>query len=343
MPTVSDPAERFCRWLEGNAGFTEVRIARKLTGGNANVTSLVETASGPLVLRHPPTNTVSDLAGAGISREFRFISVIAGNAPVAEPILYCDDVEILGAPFSLTRFVPGTAITDTLPPAYSNSIATIDAVGIALIDALAKVHAITPVPEGLGDVKKARNFVARQIERWRSVRLASKVRDLPLVEVLGTWLAENVPEPEAVRIVHCDYHLDNVLMDPIEPKVRAILDWEMATLADPLVDVGLVTAMWNRDESLPLGFAFVQRVSNVKGVIGGGELAQRWASSTGLSLSNLSYFQAFALWRLAVIVEGAYVLFRNGQVDGPYERGLEHDVPALLDAAQRIAQIKGIA
>ena len=343
MQAVNDPAERFCRWLEDNADFTEVRIARRLAGGNANVTSLVETASGPLVLRHPPHNTVSDLASAGISREFRFISAIAGKAPVAEPILYCEDPDILGTPFSLTRFVSGTAITDAFPPAYSNSIATVDDVGIALIDALAQVHAITPVPEGLGDVKKARNFVVRQIERWRAVRLASKVRDLPLIETLGTWLADNAPEPETVRIVHCDYHLDNVLMDPIEPKVRAILDWEMATLADPLVDVGLVTAMWNRDESLPLGFAFVQRVSNVHGAIEGGELAQRWSNSTGLSIEHLHYFQAFALWRLAVIVEGAYVLFRNGQVDGPYERGLEHDVPALLDAAQRIAQIKGMA
>jgi aminoglycoside phosphotransferase (APT) family kinase protein len=343
VPTVSDPAERFCRWLEGNADFTEVRIARRLAGGNANVTSLVETATGPLVLRHPPSNTVSELAGAGIAREFRFLSAIAGKAPVAEPILFCEDTEILGAPFSLTRFVQGTAITDTLPPAYSNDIATIDAVGVTLIDALAKVHAIAPVPEGLGDALKARHFVARQIERWRAVRSADAVRDLPLVEVLGTWLADNVPEPETVRIVHCDYHLDNVLMDTTEPKVRAILDWEMATLADPLVDVGLVTAMWNRDESLPLGFAFVQRVSNVKGAIGNGELAQRWANSTGLSIEHLLYFQVFALWRLAVIVEGAYILFRNGRVDGPYERGLEHDVPALLDAAQRIAQIRGMA
>ncbi len=154
MPIVTDPAERFCRWLEENAGFTEARVARRLTGGNANVTSLVETASGPLVLRHPPTNTVSDLAGAGIAREFRFISAIAGNAPVAEPILFCEDTEILGAPFSLTRFVQGAAITDVLPPAYSNNIETIDAVGIELIDAIAKVHAITPVPEGLGDVTK---------------------------------------------------------------------------------------------------------------------------------------------------------------------------------------------
>jgi aminoglycoside phosphotransferase (APT) family kinase protein len=340
---VSDPAERFARWLEDEAGIAGARIVRPLTGGNANVTSLVETADGPMVLRHPPADTVSDLASAGIAREFRFISAIAGKAPVAEPILFCDDLAVLGAPFSLTRFVRGVAITDTLPQAYQNSVDTLDAVGHALIDALASVHAIAPVPAALGDVDKARTFVPRQIERWRTVRAAHAVRDLPLIEKLGAWLAANAPEPEAVRIVHCDYHLDNVLMDPEMPRVRAILDWEMATLADPMVDVGLVTAMWNRDESLPLGFAFVQRVSNLPGVIDGTGLAQRWARATGLSIDHLGYFQAFALWRLAAIVEGAYVLFREGQVDGAYERGLEHDVPALLDAAWRIAAGEGMA
>ncbi len=343
MQIVSDPAERFARWLDREAGIAEARIARPLTGGNANVTSLVETASGPMVLRHPPADTVSDLAGAGIAREFRFISAIAGKAPVARPVLYCDDMSVLGVPFSLTCFVSGTAITDTLPSAYPDSISTRDALGHALIDALASVHAITPVLAELGDIDKARTFVLRQIERWRAVRSARAVRDLPLIETLGAWLAANAPEPEAVRIVHCDYHLDNVLMDPAEPQVRAILDWEMATLADPMVDVGLVTAMWNRDETLPLGFAFIQRMSNVAGVVEGRALAQRWAQTTRLSIDHLGYFQAFALWRLAAIVEGAYVLFREGQVDGPYERGLEHDVPALLGAARRITAGEGMA
>ncbi len=343
MQIVSDPAERLAPWLDREAGIAGARIVRPLAGGNANVTSLVETADGPMVLRHPPADTVSDLAGAGIAREFRFLSAIAGQAPVAEPILFCDDMAVLGVPFSLTRFVRGTAITDTLPPAYADDVTTRDTVGHALIDALASVHAIAPVPAELGDTEKARTFVGRQIERWRAVRSAHAVRDLPLLETLGIWLADNAPPPEAVRIVHCDYHLDNVLMDPAVPEVRAILDWEMATLADPLVDVGLVTAMWNRDETRPLGFAFVQRVSNVAGVVEGRDLAQRWARATGLSIDHLGYFQAFALWRLAAIVEGAYGLFRQGQVDGPYERGLEQDVPALLEAAQRIAAGEGMA
>ncbi len=343
MQIVSDPTERLSRWLEAEVGITDARIVRPLTGGNANVTSLIESASGPMVLRHPPVDTVSDLASAGIAREFRFISAIAGKAPVAEPISFCDNVDVFGVPFSLTRFVRGVAITDTLPEAYPNDVATRDAIGCALIDALASVHTIKPIPAGLGDPDKARNFVARQIERWRAVRSVHSVRDLPLIETIGAWLADNAPAPEAVRIVHCDYHLDNVLMDADAPRVQAILDWEMATLADPLVDVGLVTAMWNRDESFPLGFAFIQRVSNVVGVISGAELARRWAETTELSIEHLGYFQAFALWRLAVIVEGAYVLFREGHIDGPYERGLQQDVPALLDAAQRIAKAEGMA
>lgn len=343
MQTISDSAERLSRWLEAEAGIADARIVRPLAGGNANVTSLVETASGPMVLRHPPADTISDLARAGIAREFRFISAVAGKAPVAEPILFCDDMGVLGTPFSLSRFVQGAAITDALPQAYPDTVATRDAVGFALIDALASVHMIAPTPEGLGDLGKAQQFVGRQIERWRAVRSAHACRDLPLIEKLGDWLAKAVPEPEAVRIVHCDFHLDNVLLDLTEPRVEAILDWEMATLADPLVDVGLVTAMWNRDEDLPLGFAFVQRVSNKPGVISGVQLAQRWADRTGLSVDHLRYFQVFALWRLAAIVEGAYVLFREGQVDGPYERGLEHDVPALLDAAWRIADREGMA
>lgn len=343
MQAVAALPEQLTNWLEAEAGIGGVRLVRPLAGGNANVTSLIETSDGPMVLRHPPAATVSALAGAGIAREFRFVSAMAGKAPVAEPIAFCDDPTVLGVPFAITRFVEGVAITDSLPSSYPDTPACRNAIGENLIDALARVHAIDPVPSGLGSLEKGSSFALRQIERWRGEREKKSVRDLPLIEKLGAWLAENASPAEAVRITHCDFHLDNVLMDPRQPKVKAILDWEMATLADPLVDVGLVTAMWNRDESGPLGFAFVQRISNHPDVIGGDELADRWARTTGLSIERLRYFQAFALWRLAAIVEGAYVLYRGGQVDGAYERGLEHDVPALLEAAARFAADEGFA
>lgn len=343
MQAVVGLPERLVRWLDIEAGIGDARLVRPLAGGNANVTSLVETADGPMVMRHPPPETISEFAGAGIAREFRFVSAISGLAPVAEPVLFCDDPDIIGVPFSMTRFVAGEAVTDCLPANYPDTVACRDAIGVALIDALASVHAIDPPPAGLGSIDKGRDFVLRQIVRWRRERRERKVRDLHLIEALGAWLAANAPTPATVRIVHCDYHLDNVLMDPDRPEVNAILDWEMATLADPLVDVGLVTAMWKRNASGPLGFAFVQRVSNRAGVIGGDDLAERWSERTGLSIARLRFYQAFALWRLAAIVEGAYVLHRSGLVDGEYERALEHDVPALLEEAARFARDEGFA
>ena len=335
---MSEQDVALARWLESETGIEGARIVRRLTGGNANVTSLVETADGPLVLRHPPEDAVSDRASAGIAREYRFISALAGKAPVAAPVAFCEDAAVIGAPFSLTRFVEGDAISDSLPDGHERSPAHISALGEAMIDALATVHRLDPQSCGVSPGGGASTFVSRQIERWRAVRRKDAVRDLPQIESLGQWLADNAPEPETLRIVHCDYHLDNVLMAPGEARVNAILDWEMATVADPMVDLGLFTALWNRDESQPLGFAFVQRISNGPQVLGGDALAKRWSAKTGLAIDRLRYFQAFALWRLAAIVEGAFVLHRQGKVDGAYERGLESDVPALLSAADRFAR-----
>lgn len=338
MQALAGASQGFADWLASEAGIADARIAQTIEGGNSNVTHLVESAAGPLVLRHPPADVISDRAAAGIEREFRFASAIFGKAPVAEPIAFCADASIIGAPFSVSRFVRGVSITEKLPDRYGRDVATIDRMGISLINALAAVHSIDPVPLGLGDATKAADFVPRQVARWRAVRKEAAIRELPLIEHLGEWLASNSPPPQAIRIVHCDYHLDNVLMDENKPEVCAILDWEMATLADPLVDIGLVTALWNRDEQDRLGFRFVQRVSNDRRAIGGLDLARHWSEAVGLSIGHLAYFQVFALWRLAAIVEGAFVIHREGQVNGEYERGLEYDVPALLTAAERIAE-----
>lgn len=328
---------RFEQWASETLGIENAVLDRQLAGGNANVTYLVKAGEDRFVLRHPPRDAVSDRASAGIRREYRFVSALSGMARVPEAIGWCEDPSIVGAPFALFRFVPGIAITDRLPSAYPDTDATIDAIGAELAAGIAQVHAIDPAGLDLGDAVLARGFVARQVERWLAVRAADRVRDLPELEELGQWLLGQMPEPDAIRIVHCDYHLDNTLMDPGKPRLNAILDWEMATLADPLVDLGLLTALWNRDESTQPGFRFVQRVSNRPGAVGAEGLAERWSRVTGLSVRNLPYYQVFALWRLAAIVEGAYVLFRKGQVDRPYERGLEHDVPRLLRQAARVA------
>jgi aminoglycoside phosphotransferase (APT) family kinase protein len=333
---LSTTTDRFQDWMSESAGITGARLGTPLSGGNSNVTRLVESDQGRFILRHPPTETISDKAAAGIEREYRLMRAIGDAAPVPQAIAFCADRDIIGAPFLIGEFIDGVAISETLPPAWSNDAATISAAGEALIDALARVHRIDAA-SALGDsFGKPEGFVQRQIARWMAVRERDSVRPLPLLVMLAEWLVSNAPAPIAPTIVHCDYHLDNTLFDAHEPRLLAIIDWEMTTIADPRVDLGLVLMFWNRDETRDLGFRFVQRVSNRPGVVPSSELAARWADATGVGIAALDYFRVFAFWRLAAIVEGAFVLQQRGLADSPYGRGLKQDVPNLLREAAGI-------
>lgn len=315
------------------AGVPDARLGALLAGGNANVTRLVDSGAGRMVLRHAPREAVSPKAGAGIEREYRLIAAIHDVAPVPRAIAWCDDPTVIGAPFAVTAFVDGLALSDTLPPAYRRDTATIDAIGMALVDGLAQVHLIdwqTRLTDGFG---RPAGFLARQLDRWTDIRARDAVRALPMLDEIARWLRETKPDDGVSRIVHCDFHLDNTLFDAETPRLRAIIDWEMATIGDPMVDLGLLLMFWNRADTLPLGFPFVQAISNRPDAIDARALADRWSVATGIASDRLDWYRTFAFWRLAAIVEGAYVLHRRGAVDTPYARNLEHDVPALLREA----------
>ena len=331
---------KFAGWAEDTLGAGAARLEGLLSGGNANVTRLAVVDSTRMVLRHPPVHTVSARAAAGIRREYVLLRAVAGKAPVPRPIAFCDDVDVLGAPFLLAEFVDGTAITDTLPSAYPDCAATVRQIGEELVDALAAVHRIDwrgTLPDGFG---RPDGFLQRQIERWLAVRAQDAVRDLPLLTQLGEWLLANLPQDDPATIIHCDYHLDNTLFARPAPRLMAIIDWEMATIGPPLLDLGLLTMFWKRTDRQPLGFPAIQAISNRADAPSISDLAERWSAATGYSIANLAYYQAFAFWRLAAIVEGAHVLFARGLVDTPYARGLVVDVPALLAEAARAAGLE---
>lgn len=326
----------FADWLHDVAGYDDVRLGAVLTGGNSNVTRLVETRQGRLVLRHPPVNVVSDKAAAGIEREFRAITALHGRAPVPRPVAWCNDPEILGQSFAVTEWIDGVTLTDAVPAGWSAAAETVDQLGLAMMEGLGAVHAIDWREVLPQDFARPDGFVERQIARWLNVRAQHKVRDLPQLDEIGTWLLANRPHSPRASIIHCDFHLDNCLMAPDAPRLLAILDWEMATLGDPLVDLGLCLFFWRRDAATRPGFAHVQGLSNRTDVIGPQRLADAWSAATGFDHANLDYFMVFAAWRLAAIVEGAWVLHEQGKVDTPYSRGLQHDVPALLREAASI-------
>lgn len=322
-------------WLCAEVGVASARVGPEIPGGNSNITRVVETDSGKLVLRHPPKETVSDRAAAGIQREFAALRALFGEAPVPEPVAFCEDPAVLGQPFSLSRFVDGTTITDRLPADYSSREGA-DATGRAMLRAIGAAHRVDPegrLPSWFG---RPVGFVERQIDRWERVRTVSCVRDLPLLDEIVPWLRQNRPVALPARIVHCDFHLDNCLSSTVRPEIRAIIDWEMATVADPRIDLGLALFFWKRDPSRQLGFPSIQAFSNRPDVVDRSVLASEWSDASGLQSTALDYFMVFAAWRLAAIVEGAYVLYKGGKVDSDYARGLERDVPALLEEAAEI-------
>jgi len=318
-------------WIADNANLHDVEIGGRLTGGNANVTRLVTAREGRFVLRHPPENTVSDTAASGISREFAAISALAGHAPVAPPVAFCSDLDVIGQPFSLTGFVEGVSITDTLPGAYGPG--AVEDIGLSLMETLGAIHRVDPAPllaQGFG---KPEGFAERQVRGWLDARTRHRVRDLPLLDQIGAWLLANMPADRTPAIIHCDFHLDNCLSAADRPEVRAVIDWEMATLGDPLVDLGLCLFFWKRDPSAPLGFGFVQAISNRADAPDRGQLADVWSRASGRDHDELPWYIIFSAWRLAVIVEGAWMLHVQGKVSTDYARGLENDVPNLLREA----------
>lgn len=330
---MTDDYPRLQAWVSEHLGREGARVVRELSGGNSNVTLLVDTDQGRLVLRTPPADTISPKAHRGVEREARVMSALQGHAPVPAVMGWCGDSEVIGRPFALIDYVAGVSITDTLPPDYDGT-AAVNTLGEQLTDALAAI-AIAPWQElGLADFGNPDNFLRRQIERWLTLRAKSAVRELPQLPALGQWLLDNVPAAGPVGIVHGDYHLDNSLCSGTGPELLAVIDWEMATIGDPLTDLGLFLMFWGPRAIDPPGFAHVQGVTRRAGVLSRRQLAERWARATGISLDHLDYYLCYAFWRLAAIVEGAYELYVAGTVDTPYAKGLEYDVPALLEEAR---------
>lgn len=333
-----DAERRLQAWLAEATGRSDIALGPVLAGGNSNVTRLIETREGRLVLRHPPVAVISDKAAAGIEREYRVISALKGRAPVPGAVAWCSDPAVIGQPFAVTEWVEGVALTEHLPGGWPDTDETVNALGLTMVEGLGRVHAVDWREVLPADFARPEGFVTRQAERWLKVRAADRVRDLPLLEEIGAWLLANQPAPGRASVIHCDFHLDNCLVAPDRPELKVILDWEMATLGDPLVDLGLCLFFWQRDPGAELGFPFVQGLTNRPGVLPARALAEHWSAVTGFSHAGLDYYIVFAAWRLAAIVEGAWVLQTQGKVDSAYARGLERDVPALLNEAAAILE-----
>ncbi|MEV0810124.1 phosphotransferase family protein [Micromonospora sp. NPDC050200] len=293
--------------------------ATLVAGGKSNLTYLLRAGERDLVLRRPPLGHVLATAH-DMGREFRVISALAPtDVPVPAALLLCDDPDVIGAPFYLMERVHGEvfrsrAQTDPLRPEQRRELA------LAMMDTLAALHTVDPAGVGLADFGRPEGYLGRQVRRWAGQLDRSRSRPLPGIDELRDLLAETVPEgTDAGRIVHGDYRLDNLLatVDPVS--VRAVLDWEMATLGDPLADLGLLLTYWDvlGDSDLATGNPVADGLGPRAGFPTGAELIERYAGRSDVDVGPLHWHVALGCFKLAVICEGIHYRHALGQTLGP--------------------------
>jgi aminoglycoside phosphotransferase (APT) family kinase protein len=313
--------------------------ASLITGGRSNLTYKVADGVHDWVLRRPPLGHVLATAH-DMGREFRVISALAPTeVPVPKTELYCEDSSVIGAPFYLMERVDGTpmrsrADTAGLSPQQAAEIAD------ELIDVLAELHEVDPQQVGLGDFGRPDGFMTRQVARWRKQLDASRSRDLPGIDELHAKLAATVPAAQRATIVHGDYRLDNALVTTEPLAISAVLDWEMSTLGDPLSDLGLFVVYWagvGQAETDPI----TNGVNATPGFPDIDALVERYARRTGLDVSGLGWYVAFAYFKLAVILEGIHYRFvQGGTVGAGFERIGALVGPLVEHGAAAVAAVK---
>jgi aminoglycoside phosphotransferase (APT) family kinase protein len=333
---LCDPA-RLATWLDGEGLATGAPLAvERVTSGHSNETFLVTRGPHVWMLRRPPRVPLAPTAH-DMAREARLLRALAGtDVPAPRLVAACLDPAVIGAAFHLTERLDGWVLRDRIP---SELRASGGAVARAFMTALAALHSADWRGLGLGDFGKPDGFLERQVVRWSKQLDTYRTRPLPDMDALAAWLQTHRPAGEPPTIIHGDYHLDNVVFArAAPPRVAAILDWETATLGDPLVDVGLATALWPdaTDDDLPFGQSLA-RAELGDGIGTRADLVDAYARASGRGLDRLPYYQALGLFRLACILEGSWARHQRGAADDPFFAHLEAGVPAMARRARALA------
>ncbi|MGW7068294.1 phosphotransferase family protein [Streptomyces sp. NPDC054855] len=301
--------------------------ARLIEGGRSNLTYAVTDGTTRWVVRRPPLGHVLATAH-DMKREHRVISALhrGTEVPVPAPVLLCEDVDVLGAPFYVMDFVDGTPYRTAEELAPLGAERTRAAV-IGLVDTLVDLHSVAPEAIGLGDFGRPEGFLDRQLRRWGKQLDASRNRDLAGIDELHASLGRQLPVSPAPTVVHGDYRLDNVLIGE-DDRIKAILDWEMSTLGDPLTDLGLLVMYSAR---LELPDSPISTTAGAPGHPEASELIERYAARSGRDVSAVSWYTAFAWFKLAVILEGIHYRYTLGQTVGAGFDRIGELVPVFIE------------
>lgn len=288
-------------------------------GGKANLTYLASAGDTELVVRRPPLGPVAP-GSHDMAREYRVLSVLHRAYPAApRAYLYCDDPAVMDKPFVVMERRRGFVVRDRWPTELDPSAGFRAGVAANLVDRLAALHMVDYSALGLGDLGKPEGFAGRQVKGWTDRWERARTDPVPEMDELALALGERIPLPQGAVLLHNDFKLDNTMLD-VTGSVVAVMDWDMATLGDPLIDLGTTLAYWGGTggvmdlvaaDAVALGEVMEHR-----------QVADRYAQRTGLDLGDLAWYRALGTYRIAVIVQQIYVRFLRGQTTDPRFAGL---------------------
>jgi aminoglycoside phosphotransferase (APT) family kinase protein len=297
---------------------TDARLTAELIpGGKSNLTYELAAGDSTWVLRRPPLGRALPTAH-DMRREHTVMRALDGSpVPIPQVLLLCTDESVLGAHFYLMEHVPGVVLRD---PALLDARGPdrVRALVMETVEVLVRLHAVDRVAVGLADFGRPDGFARRQVERWRRQLDESRTRDIDGIDELHDRLARTVPKDGDASIVHGDYRLDNVIVGP-DGDVKAVLDWELSTVGDPLADLALMLTYAEREVVSAAGRS--RSPASVAGHPTVAEMADRYGAASGRDLTRLAWYRSFAAFKLAVILEGVYARYLRGQTVGP---GFDH-------------------
>ncbi|GAA1561205.1 phosphotransferase family protein [Kribbella sancticallisti] len=308
--------------------------AELIAGGRSNLTYLLDDGDRRWVLRRPPLGHVLETAH-DMGREYRVLSALAPTpVPVPQPFLLCADVSVIGAPFYLMEYAEGTVYRTAdqlryLSPRTAQSLAD------ALVDTLGVLHEVDPARVGLSELGRADGYLERQVRRWGKQLAASRSRDIPGIDRLGERLAQDVPRSSRTAVVHGDYRLDNVVVEERAgvPRIRAVLDWEMATIGDPLTDLASMLVWWDGIAGMNSPVAAVP--GEWPAFPSGSRLLERYAAGHPVAFGNMPWYLGFAYYKLAAIFESIHFRDLRGHTVGAGFDRLAELVAPLVDRGHR--------
>ena len=321
--------EKLSAYLREQLNVTGEMTVSQFPGGHSNLTYDIAFGDREFVLRRPPFGPVPPRAH-DMAREARVLQAVHPHFPLApKPYLLCEDPSIIGSVFYVMERRRGIVIRATEPPGIESLRGAISA---SVVDTLADLHAIDVAAHGLDALGKPAGFVARQIRGWTERWHGSKTTEVPEMESLASWLEARIPlDPARPSLVHGDFKLDNVMLDERDPtRLVGVFDWEMTAIGDPLVDVGILLCYWVHaaveHEAIP-------SVTKAPGWFSRNEILERYATRSGHTLENITVYEVFAVFKLAVVIQQIYARFVRGQTDDPRFASLGDRVALLANIA----------